>query len=243
MGWTRAELKARAKYSLRANYWKSVLVAFILMLIGGGVSSSGSSDRSYTGNEYIDAVGGQVAGPWVWVLGLGMVVVFAAVVVGLVLTVFVINPLNLGCKKYFLDASDGNANLGNLGYAFQNCYTNVTYVLFLQDLFLVLWTCLFIIPGIYKAYEYRMIPYLLSEDAQLSFTQAKNLSRDMMQGEKWNAFVLDVSFIFWELLSACTLGLVGVFWVDPYYQLTGVELYKVLRTRVPGPYYNGNQNY
>jgi uncharacterized membrane protein len=175
------------------------------------------------------------------VFGLGMMVVFVAFVVGLVLSVFVFNPLNLGCKKYFLHASDGDANLNNLGYAFTNYYTNVTYVLFLQDLFLVLWSCLFIIPGIYKAYEYRMIPYLLAEDPQLSFTQAKNLSRDMMQGEKWNAFVLDISFIFWELLSACTLGLVGLFWVDPYYQFTGVELYKVLRTRVPGPYYTGNQ--
>jgi uncharacterized membrane protein len=167
--------------------------------------------------------------------------IFAAVVVGLVLSVFVLNPLNLGCKKYFLDASDGNADLGNLGYAFTHCYTNVAFVLFLQDLFLVLWTCLFIVPGIIKAYEYRMIPYLLTEDPQLSFTQAKNLSRDMMQGEKWNAFVLDLSFILWELLSICTFGIVGIFWVDPYVEYTGVELYKVLRTRVPGPYYRANE--
>jgi uncharacterized membrane protein len=185
----------------------------------------------------IDTLGVRLTGTWAWVLRLGLFVIFAAIVVALVLNVFVLSPLDLGCRKYFLDASDGDANLNNLGYAFKNCYTNVVYVLFLQNLFLILWTLLFIIPGIIKTYEYRMIPYLLAEDPQLSFTQAKNLSRDMMQGEKWNAFVLDLSFILWELLSICTFGVVGIFWVDPYVQYTDVELYKVLRTRVPGPYY------
>jgi uncharacterized membrane protein len=174
MGWTRAELKERAKYAFKANYWKSVLVAFILMVIGGNFStSSGSSNSNYTGNDFIDSVGGRYAGTWLWVFGLGFAVIFVLIVVGLVLNVFLLNPLNLGCKKYFLDASEGKADLNDLGYAFRNCYTNVTFVLFLQDLFLVLWTCLFIIPGIYKIYEYRMIPYLLAEDPQLSFTPGK----------------------------------------------------------------------
>lgn len=62
----------------------------------------------------------------------------------------------------------------------------------------------------------------------------------MMDGEKWDAFVLDLSFILWLLLSACTFNLVGVFWVNPYIAYTDAELYKVLRVKVPGPYYIGN---
>ncbi|MDD7642537.1 MAG: hypothetical protein PUK75_08710 [bacterium] len=38
-------------------------------------------------------------------------------------------------------------------------------------------------------------------------------------------------------LSGSTFNIVGIFWVNPYYQYTCVELYKVLRTKVPGPYY------
>lgn len=85
-----------------------------------------------------------------------------------------------------------------------------------------------------------MIPYLLAEDSNLSFSEAKQLSREMMDGEKWDAFVLDLSFILWHLLSSITFGLVGIFWVNPYVQHTNVELYKVLRTKVPGPYYSGD---
>lgn len=242
MEWTRADLKDRAKFSVKSFYWKSVLVAFILALVSGDIGGKVSKreDISYTGNELVDSVSGIFAGPLAFFLGLAMVTVFIMIVVALVLSVFVFNPLIVGCKKYFLDASDGNADLGNIGYAFRNNYMNVTSGIFLQDLFIFLWSLLFIIPGIYKAYEYRMIPYLLAEDSGLTFTEAKNLSREMMDGEKWDTFVLDLSFILWHLLSSITFGLVGIFWVSPYVQYTNVELYKVLRTKVPGPYYSGD---
>lgn len=35
-----------------------------------------------------------------------------------------------------------------------------------------------------------------------------------MDGEKWNAFVLDLSFIGWNLLSTITFGVVGVLYVN-----------------------------
>lgn len=159
------------------------------------------------------------------------------------LSIFVFHPLEVGCKKYFLDASDGNAQLGNMGYAFKNGYINVVSSMFLMNLFIFLWSLLLVIPGIYKAYEYRMIPYLLAEDSNLSFSEAKRLSSAMMYGEKWDAFVLDLSFILWHALSSITWGLVGIFWVNPYIQYTNAELYKAVRTKVPGPYYTGNDEW
>lgn len=247
MEWTRRDLKEKAKFSLKSFYWKSVLVAFILVLVGGGFSGGGGRsslggdyDTEFTGNQLIDGIGGRYAGILGFVLGLAAIVIFAVVVIALVLDIFVFAPLQIGCKKFFLHAGDGNADLGHMGYAFRNNYLNIVTVYFLQNLFIVLWTFLFIIPGIIKSYEYRMIPYLLAEDSNLSFTEAKNLSRDMMDGEKWDAFVLDLSFILWDLLAAITWNLVGIFWVNPYYQYTCAELYKVLRTKVPGPYYAGS---
>ena len=35
--WTRKELKDKAKVSLKANYWKTVLVTLIVLAIAGGV--------------------------------------------------------------------------------------------------------------------------------------------------------------------------------------------------------------
>ena len=40
-----------------------------------------------------------------------------------------------------------------------------------------------------------------------------------------NAFVLDLSFMGWELLSSFTCGILGVFYVNPYIQATKTELY------------------
>lgn len=47
--------------------------------------------------------------------------------------------------------------------------------------------------------------------------------------KKWNAFVLDLSFIGWNLLSTITFGIVGVLYVNPYVNTTWAEFYKVMR--------------
>jgi len=51
----------------------------------------------------------------------------------------------------------------------------------------------------------------------------------MMDGNKMNAFVLDLSFILWALLGAITFGLVNIFWTFPYRYATRAELYLTLR--------------
>ena len=245
MEWTRKALKEKAKFSVKSFYWKSVLVAFVLALVSGGFGSGsarGDNEGSteITGNSLIDGIGGKYAGMLAFIFGLAAIVILMIVIASLVLSIFVFNPIQVGCKKYFLHASDGAADLNHMGYAFRNNYMNIVSAVFLQNLFIFLWSLLFIIPGIVKAYQYRMIPYLLAEDPNLSFSEAKRLSTEMMNGEKWDAFVLDLSFILWEFLSAITFNLIGIFWVKPYEEYTNVELYKVLRTKVPGPYFAGD---
>ena len=70
-----------------------------------------------------------------------------------------------------------------------------------------------------------MIPYILAENPRISRKRAFEISKNMMDGEKWNAFVLDLSFIGWILLSAITCGIVGIFYVNPYREATFAELY------------------
>lgn len=241
MQWTRRELKERAKFSLKSFYWKSVLVAFVLSLITGGFSTTGSSSDSgesisITGNDFIDGIGGRFTGQAMAIIGLGLAIIAVAALLGLLLSIFVFNPLQVGCSKYFLDASEGNANLSNMGYCFKNGYMNVVGAQFLTNLFIFLWSLLFIIPGIVKSYSYRMIPYILAEDPYMSFSEAKQLSMQMMDGEKWDTFVLDLSFILWALLAAITFNIAGIFWVEPYIQFTNAELYRTVRTKVQRSY-------
>lgn len=93
--------------------------------------------------------------------------------------------------------------------------------------------CFFIIPGIVKSYEYQMIPYLLADNPQMTKEEAFAESKRMMQGQKWNAFVLDLSFIGWDILSGMTMGILGIFYVQPYKDGTHAALYEALRYRTP----------
>ena len=114
--------------------------------------------------------------------------------------------------------------------------------MFFRDLYTVLWTLLLIIPGIVKSYEYQMIPYLLAENPQMTKEQAFAESKRMMTGQKWRAFVLDLSFIGWNILSALTLGILGIFYVQPYMDATHAALYETHRYGNPygAPnYFNG----
>lgn len=277
--WTRAELKSKAKFSFKRNYWKSVLISLILaLLVGGGSSGSsissavsnnliGSSDSSvtddysnddsslYEGNDfYDDTYDGNVeddiddlksmADNTAGMMAIGIflivfIIVFVALMaVFILLDVFIFNPLEVGCKKYYLRNLNEPAQVGNIGYAFDNNYKNITKTMFFRDLFTVLWTLLFIIPGIVKSYEYQMIPYLLADNPQMTKEQAFEESKRMMQGQKWKAFVLDLSFIGWNILSALTLGILGIFYVQPYMDATHAALYEALRYGMP---YNNAQ--
>ena len=103
--------------------------------------------------------------------------------------------------------------------------------MFLKELKIVLWSLLFVIPGIIKAYEYLMVPYILAENPNIDSKRAFQMSRDMMKGEKWDTFVLELSFLGWTLLGVLACG-IGSLFVAPYMQATFTELYEVLKYKV-----------
>ena len=141
----------------------------------------------------------------------------------------IINPLYSGCKYFFARNSQEKTMVGEVAGGFDRSYGRVVKGMFLKDLFLFFWTLLFIIPGIIKSFSYRMVPYILVDQPELTATQAITRSRQMMKGNKWRAFVLDLSFILWYILSGLTFGLLGLFFVHPYYEATNAELYQALK--------------
>lgn len=72
----------------------------------------------------------------------------------------------------------------------------------------------------------------MAENPNISWEDAKQLSINMMEGNKMAAFVLDLSFIGWNILGAFTCGLLSIFWVNPYKCLTDAELYLTLRANM-----------
>lgn len=77
-----------------------------------------------------------------------------------------------------------------------------------------------------------MIPYILAENPKIERKKAFKLSKKMMKGNKWKTFILDLSFLGWELLSIFTLGLLNIFYINPYKVATTVELYEILKKQI-----------
>ena len=166
-------------------------------------------------------------------LGIGMAVLFAflifALIVGIILDIFVRLPLEVGTSRFFFKNQKTEAKVGELAFAYDNHWKNIAITMFLRKLYIFLWCLLFIIPGIVKAYEYRMIPYILAENPDMDRKAVFALSKKLMDGEKWHAFGLDLSFIGWHLLSIFTVGVLEVFYVAPYQASTNATLYEALK--------------
>ena len=94
-------------------------------------------------------------------------------------------------------------------------------------IFTALWTLLFIIPGIVKAYSYSMSWYILADNPQMGANEARQRSMELMRGNKWRLFCLHCSFIGWLLLCILTLGILTL-WIAPYLQTAQAEFYRDL---------------
>lgn len=257
MMWTRKELKERAKEALKRNYWKIVLVSLIGMLIGGGLGSSGISgggsdirdmasdnvkehftehendDVDWEGAEAVlDDIQMDIRPQDIVAVAFTVIVVLivAAIVLAIVLAldVLLLNPVQVGINRFMVKSLDDTARIAEVGYTFDHNYKNGVKVMFFKDLYVELWSLLFIVPGIYKAYQYRMVPYILGENPDMTYQEVLQRSKDMMDGQKWDAFVLDLSFILWHMLGGITCGLAEIFYVAPYVNLTDAALYSRL---------------
>ena len=98
-----------------------------------------------------------------------------------------------------------------------------------MQVYLFLWSLLFAIPGIIKSYSYRLVPYILADNPEMNSDDAITLSREMMNGQKFEVFVLDLSFFLWWILSSITFNIVGILYVFPYIYATDAELYLAIK--------------
>ena len=96
----------------------------------------------------------------------------------------------------------------------------------LMMLFTFLWSLLFVIPGIVKAYSYALTPYILAKYPEVQAKEALKVSMKIMDGKKAELFVLHLSFIGWAMLAGITFGLLGIFFVIPYMAITDTLWYK-----------------
>ena len=241
--WSRVELKGNARQVLSRTYGKMLIISLLLTALQmlpsqftvqfklpyqyWGLSELTDNLQDIFWRREVDLdIRRLMAGIFLFIFMMSLIgSLFQSV-----LRVFLTAPLEVSIKRFLLfNRCSDQANLKELGYAFRYSYLNIVKVLFFQLLYIFLWGLLFWVPGIVKSYEYRMIPYLLAENPNLSKDEAFAISKRMMDGEKWEAFVLDCSFIGFYILSVFTFGLLSIFYVTPYKVLTDTELYVALK--------------
>ena len=222
-------LRARARTNLTGDWGVSIAVAVVAALLGGLIAGISFLPELETviPIEYFPAL--QKFSDW-WNEGLhiGRVTLnfrsgifgFAAFLLG--------GVLQMGYADFLLKQHDGKET------AFNDLFSKFDYFgtgfaqRFLRSLYTFLWSLLFIIPGIIKGYAYAMTPFILAEHPELTASQAIRLSEDLMDGHKADLFVLDLSFIGWNILVTLTWNL-GNIALNPYKNAAHAAFYRQLQ--------------
>ena len=212
---TNQEYKNAALAALKGNWAPAVLMTVLLFIIIG-VTVTPQVMWPY----FLD-----LTDPSVFPLLLGISGVTTIVYILLYFPLTYIGYYN-SCRLLYENGDDQMiTNFFKL--TFKNYWHNV-WVCFLMTLKVALWAVLFIIPGIYKALQYSMTPYIAVEHPELSAKEAIAMSRRMTKGHIWDLFLLGLSFIGWILLGFFTLG-IGYYWLLPYMYTTYAAFYGDLK--------------
>ena len=103
------------------------------------------------------------------------------------------------------------------GFAFVGKVIGLNIVI---TVFIVLWSMLFVIPGIVAAYRYRFALYNLYEDPSLGIMEALNMSKRQTTGYKAQLFMLDLSYYGWSLLAALPSAVLE--WCVSYQEISAI---------------------
>lgn len=230
---TRAELKERAKSCLKQYYWMALLVSVVASMLGAGQSGGVNFSFQSQSNQDTQYNGAIDHADYIAILLLLLSICIVIFVIGIVIQSFLGNVVRVGLCSYFMESRKTKTDAGftRLFYGFNSGnYLNIVKVMFLQNLFIFLWSLLLIIPGIIKSYQYAMVPYILADNPALDYVTVLNRSKSMMEGHKFELFVLGLSFIGWRLLGIM-LCCIGIIFVLPYQNATFTEFYEELKTK------------
>ena len=163
---------------------------------------------------------------------------------GEVIVMLLISALIMAIVHFFIQSA---AIVGKCRYAMECRYSDkvsinrmfapfhrhyvlrLMWVMFCYNVVMALWW-LTIVGGVYKYYQYRMVPYLLAENPMLKWRDAKNMSREMTRGYKWKMFLTDLSCIHVWIIKAIPVA--GLLVALPFQMELDAEMYFWFRQNI-----------
>ena len=146
---------------------------------------------------------------------------------GSIITLVIAGPvmLSLAAVCLLLPRSGGAPDFKYLIYGFnKENFVRSILINILTAVFTLLWSILFVIPGIVKMYAYSASYYIALDEPKLGARACMAKSERVMQGHKFQLFMLDLSFIGWYIVGAIAFG-VGTLFVIPYHIMARTNFY------------------
>ena len=143
-----------------------------------------------------------------------------------------LSVVSVGFSIFTLNSIRRNApDYGNLLDGF-GMMPRLLWLLILEALFIMLWSMLFVIPGIIAAYRYSLAVYIMIDHPELSAMDCIRESKRMTQGFKSQLFLLDLSFVLWLLLSSLpVIGYAVQVYLTPYMETSKALYYEQIRVQ------------
>lgn len=274
-----ADFRTKAREALQGNWGKAVGVGFVASLLGAATTAVSSSGGSGSNSGSTGTAPGVEMGlvenePYMGYMGfdlssidsiadlngiipteyqVGFMVLLSVLsflgILFLIIHFTIGGAVTLGYAKFNLNLVDKQpATFAQLFSEFHR-FGAAFFMQLLRSAYIFLWSLLFVIPGIYAAYGYAMAPYILLENPEMTANEAITKSKELMNGNRWRLFCLEISFIGWALLAAFfTLGIGGL-WLRPYMETSFAAFYREIKAEKYGReeqkeefyegYYNG----
>jgi uncharacterized membrane protein len=177
---------------------------------------------------------GQLSGNWGPAIGVTLLyfiiqgIISSIPDVGSLASMLISGPFALGLSAFFISFPRGQQAPFTTMFSGFNRFVPSLVLYLLITLFTLLWMLLLIIPGIIASFRYSQAYFILNDNPGMGAMEAIRLSSELMNGQKWKLFLLNLSFIGWILLGIITLG-IGFIWIMPYMMTASANFYEDLK--------------
>ena len=219
-----SDIRARARASLAGNWTSAIAVCLVAFVLGGALAGASFLPQiTYRWEGEIVELGDAITALTILSHSFGN----ATISIGaLGLVEFILGGvIQLGYANYLLKQQGRQeATISDLFSEFERFGQGFAQK-FLRGLYSFLWGLLFVVPGIIADLSYAMTPFIMADHPNMTASEAIAASKDMMDGHKWDLFVLRFTFIGWNIVAALTANL-GNLVLNPYKNAAEAAFYR-----------------
>ena len=230
-----ADFRELARNALRGKWGIAVIVCLVATLLGGAGSEGTNVNLNVEGSQAnlsfevagqtLYSTGGDVSSGISGLLVGGAIYIMLAALVFAAIRLLLGSVVGVGYSRFNLELVDHNDAGFEQLFQYFPYWKNAVCARLLKDVYVFLWSLLFIIPGVIASYSYAMTEYILAEHPEMTASEALATSKAMMEGNRWRLFCLHFSFIGWDILCSLALG-IGYLWLNPYQNAATAAFYR-----------------